>query len=210
MARNREFLTIPDVIVHVYNRGVDRRELFHRPRDYESFMELSMLAQKEVSISILAHTLMPNHFHMVLHQHVPYAISQFMYKVCRPYSLRVNKRLRRSGPLFDGRYKATVIDDACGLLRVSRYIHMNPVEARLVQTAEEWLYSSCRSCINGREESLVDHSILWALAGGASQYAQFLKESNPGDPVSPEGYLCSDAAEIWAEKGKIRLRCKEV
>ncbi len=197
MARNRDFLVIPGSIVHAYNRGVDRRQLFQGPADYDKCMDLLMLAQITTATRLLGYTLMSNHFHFVLHQLEAFAIARFMNKVCRPFTLSVNKRLGRCGPLFDGRYKATVIDGPASLLRVSKYIHSNPVNAKLASKMEEWKYSSCGSYLDRRKQTLVNRDLLWALVGGPGKYEKFLAEFDPSDPPAAEMFLCPEADKIW-------------
>jgi hypothetical protein len=149
---------------------------------------------------------MPNHFHLILRQHKPYAISGYMKQVCERYARYLNKRLQRCGPLFSGRYKADMVGDACDLLRLSHYVHRNPCEARLVPAPQNWKHSSCRAYLKDSEATMVDRSLILGLVGGIDRYARFLEQYDTADPGSVEEYLCPEHAAIWREKGPQRGR----
>ena len=160
------------------------------------FLQMLMEAKEKTQVSILLHTLMPNHFHLVLQQHKPFAIAAFMQRACFAFSRWSNKRANRSGPLFDGPYGGKPILDAHALLRVSHYIFMNPVQAGLVRSPAPWKYSNCRSCLSNCKHGLDDPSLLLDVAGGVDQYAKFLEHFDGGDPESigsiPLSGICQD------------------
>lgn len=199
--RDRDYLPLSDVILHVWNRGVNRGQIFYRNGDYDFFMKLLLEAHEAFSVTVLAMTLMPNHFHLILRQGAPYAVSLFMKKVCEAYARYLNRRLRRSGPVFSGRYKADMVDDQCGLLRLSHYIHKNPSAAGLVPAPQDWKHSSCNAYTKDCEATMVDRSLILGLVGGIEQYARFLDQYDTGDPGSVEDFLCAEHAAIWREKG---------
>ncbi len=82
-------------------------------------MEFLLDAQKAIAVSLLVHSLMPNHVHLIVQQHEPYAISRFMKKVTQSYAQWLNRRLNRSGHVFQGRYGGVVVPDPESLLRLS-------------------------------------------------------------------------------------------
>lgn len=141
-------------IYHIYNRGVDRREIFLDDQDYSTFLSLfkrylepysdqtqdkikpSVKAhQRQMNldglVDLLAYCLMPNHFHLLLRQKESHGITQLLRRVCTNYAMYFNKKYSRQGPLFTSIYKAVLIDDEYQLLHVSRYIHLNPVHIRV-------------------------------------------------------------------------------
>ena len=200
MSAERNFLQLPDVIVHAFNRGVGRGEIFHCKRDYERFMELLLEALRTIPVSPLVHTLMPNHFHLILLQHEPFGVAVLLRRVCQAYSRWLNARSGRRGTNFEGRYGGVPVYDADGFLRLSYYVHMNPVAAGLAPSPDRWPYSSCRRYLECPNESLDDHPLLLRLAGGADAYARFLNQYDSGDPDSVNQFLCPDSALIWAAK----------
>ncbi len=204
MRKSRDYLVVPNVIIHAFNRGVNRGQLFHCAREYDRYMECLLEAQKELPVSLLVHTLMPNHVHLILQQHEPYAIPRFMKKVSQSYAQWLNRRLNRSGHVFQGRYGGGGVADAAALLRLSHYIHTNAVTAGLVSKGEEWRHSSCNGYINGADRIPDKRSLLWSLVGGPVEYARFLEEFDTADPESADTFLCPEAAMKWGTLEKSR------
>jgi len=77
-------------------------------------------------LELLAYCLMPNHIHLLIYQHQPGAMARFMQSLLTSYSRYFNKKYKRSGSLFESRYKASMISDDSYLEHISRYIHLNP------------------------------------------------------------------------------------
>ena len=127
---------------HIYNRGVNRQQIFFYDDNYMFFLSRMSVYHTDSGIDILAYCLMPNHFHLLLRQNEPGAVSQFLGRVCKSYAQAINKRLNRTGHLFEGKYKSKVIDDTIYLHHLSRYIHRNPVRAKLAIDPLGWKYSS--------------------------------------------------------------------
>ncbi len=119
---------------HIYNRGVEKRDIFLNKQDYVVF--LSYLKKYLGSgsdphpisseVDLLAFCLMPNHFHLLARQHTLNGITKLMRAVCTRYVMFFNKKYERVGGLFQGKYKAALITDDPYLLHLSRYIHLNP------------------------------------------------------------------------------------
>jgi putative transposase len=131
----------PDSFQHVYARGHSRHKIFIDEEDYITFLKLleRYLSADEVrdpygvpypnfynKLELLAYVLMPNHFHLLVYQHQMHAMSQFMQSLLTSYSRYFNKKYKRSGSLFESRYKASMINDESYLEHISRYIHLNP------------------------------------------------------------------------------------
>ena len=197
MSRPRDYLEEPGLILHAYNRGVDGRRLFPSPRGYEMFMQKLFEARERTNVSILLHTLMPTHFHLMLQQHEPFAISKFMQRVCCSFSHWTNKRLKRTGPLYDSPYGGTPVPDPKAFLHISNYILKNPAQAGLVRDPEQWRYSSCEALLRGSNGDFEDHSLILGLVGGTERLAVFLEKYNSADPMSIGEYLCPDYDKTW-------------
>lgn len=165
---------INDEIYHVFNRGVSFQPTFFDQRDYQRLlstiiyyqnqkppMKLSRfltLSQEERSrimeeqkkkinflIDIVCYCFMPNHLHFLLKQKAEKGISKFMGNIANSYARFVNTKQERTGPLFQGRFKAVRIEDNEQLIHVSRYIHLNPLTSYIVKSAgelEDYIYSS--------------------------------------------------------------------
>jgi putative transposase len=183
----RRFALVPQHFYHVYNRGVDRRDVFfsrenslfflRRVREY--LLNLTEPTAGGSSISrpveitppcqILAYCLMPNHFHLLV-QVLNTDFSTTMQSLSQSYTNAINRERDRVGPLFQGRFQAKPIDDEAYLLHVSRYIHLNPVVAHFVDKPEDWEFSSYSEYIGTRDGSLPQTSILLGQVGRASRY----------------------------------------
>jgi putative transposase len=134
-----------DTSYHLYNRGVEKRVIFLDKQDYNVFLSYlrfylsprlkgltpkvppsHQLKNYHDQISLLAFCLMPNHYHLLVHQRKANAISCFMRSLCTKYSMYFNKKYERVGGLFQGRYKAVEATSDEQLLYLSKYIHLNP------------------------------------------------------------------------------------
>ena len=131
----------PDAWYHVMNRGRRREKVFASPKDYETFIVVLQEARELWNLQVAGYCLMPNHYHLLLH--TPDGnISRCMRHINGVYTQRYNRRHRKDGQLFRGRYKAVVVDGDSYLLEVLRYIHRNPLKARMVKDPADFEWSS--------------------------------------------------------------------
>ena len=133
-----------DEVFHLYNRGVNRQAIFFSDAYYNLFLTLVSQFQKNLELRILAYSLMPNHFHLMVRQIKSLAVSHFMEQLTGEYAKIVNARQKRSGHLFQGRYGIKCVWGESGIPILANYLHQNPVKAGLVTLPEQWAYSSCR------------------------------------------------------------------
>lgn len=112
---------------HVYNRGSEKRNIFQDSRDYGKFLDRARENSKKHAIEILCYCLMPNHFHFLLEQTTEVSITAFMNALQLGHAKYFNTKYTRVGPLFQGRFKAKLIESESYLLQLSAYIHKNPV-----------------------------------------------------------------------------------
>jgi putative transposase len=129
---------------HVLNRGNRRQPIFTQHSDYEMFLTTLADAIRRVPIAILAFTVMPNHFHLVLWPQQGTDISAFMRWFMTAHIRRYHRfgELWGTGHLYQGRFKAFPIQTNHHLLTVLRYVEANPLRAQLVPRAEAWKWSS--------------------------------------------------------------------
>ena len=164
---------------HVYNRGVEKRDIFLDEKDYPAFTGiLKTYLSEEVEnalqgralqakrirkhklgeeVSLVAYCLMPNHFHLLLQQRFSTSITNFMRRVLTAYSMYFNERYDRVGSLFQGRFQAKEVTTDDYLLHLTRYIHRNPVEAKIVkiQNLEKFKWSSYPNFLGAAESGWV-------------------------------------------------------
>jgi putative transposase len=166
---------------HVYNRGVNRENIFFREQDYRLFLRIASQCLDGIGMVILAYCLMPNHFHFALRQDEPYAMPQFFKQLCETYAKATNAINGRVGHLFQGPYKPKLVHEPETLSHLSRYIHRNPVEANMVSDPNQWEYSSSREYCGLRPPSFAETSIILDHLGGPEHYRDYL--SNASDTL---------------------------
>jgi len=125
-------LDAPGVLQHVMARGIERRKIFWDDKDRSSFLERFAVILEETQTQCYAWALIPNHFHILLRTGAT-PLSTVMRRLMTGYAVTFNIRHRRSGHLFQNRYKSVVCEEETYLLELTRYIHLNPLRAKLVE-----------------------------------------------------------------------------
>jgi len=121
----------PGLLYHVIVRGNNRQAIFRDEQDRIRYLEKLSFYCQDKSVDLLSYCLLGNHVHLLLE--TPQGnLSKLMQAFQTSYTVSFNKRHRRSGHVFEQRYKALLVDKDNYLLQVSRYIHLNPVSARIV------------------------------------------------------------------------------
>jgi REP element-mobilizing transposase RayT len=133
----------PGAWQHVMNRGAGQRSIFRDRRDRGMFLRLLADVTEIYRVEIHAYCLMGNHYHLLIRT-PDGGLSPAMRHLNGVYTQRFNRSAETDGPLFRGRFRSVLVDADGYLLHVSRYIHLNPVDAGLVRRPEEYLWSSCR------------------------------------------------------------------
>jgi putative transposase len=126
---------------HVTSRGNARQKIFLSDKDYPAFMEIFQEIIKRQGWIVPSYCLMGNHYHLLIETPRP-NLSQGMRQLNGIYTQRFNRLHKRSGHIFQGRYKAFLVEKESYLLELSRYIVLNPVRAGMVKSPEEWEWSS--------------------------------------------------------------------
>jgi putative transposase len=121
---------------HVMTRGVEKRVIFLDDADRADFVRRLAKCTQETGVCILAWSLMPNHLHL-LTRTCSTPLSRFMQKLLTGYAVRFNATYERVGPLFQGRYKAILVQADAYFARLVRYIHLNPVKAGIVRNIDQ-------------------------------------------------------------------------
>ena len=129
-------IDFPGLLHHVIVRGIERRAIFHDPRDYRDFLDRLARLIPETGVLCYAWALMRNHVHLLL-QTASTRIATLMHRLLTGYATRFNLRYNRSGHLFQNRYKDILCEEEPYFLELMRYIPLNPVRAGLIRTPEE-------------------------------------------------------------------------
>jgi len=129
-------LDIPGLLQHVIVRGIERRDIFNDDNDRQLFFDRLSRLLSETGIQCYAWALLSNHFHLLL-MPTSTPLSYFMRRLLTGYALLFNRHNKRSGYLFQNRYKSIVCEEEPYLLELVRYIHLNPLRAGMVANLDE-------------------------------------------------------------------------
>lgn len=183
---------------HIYNRGVEKRDIFTQPRDYKRFLRtcyyyqflgqkpsFSRFSKSQLNtfkplnenklVEIICYCLMPNHFHFLLRQLKDNGVSIFISRLTNSYTKYFNTKYTRIGPLLQGAFKALRIESDEQLIHVSRYIHLNPVVAGLVKNLDQYLWSSYHDYMQGKSTICSVNEIL-KFFPSAEKYKEFIED----------------------------------
>ena len=131
----------PGAFYHIFQRGNERKDIFISDQDRTKFYEYLAVLYSRYNVHIHTYSLMGNHYHLILETEEA-NLSRAMHCLNTSYTVYFNTRRKRVGHLFQGRYKAILIEEDAYLHHLSRYIHLNPVRAGLVKNAVEYPHSS--------------------------------------------------------------------
>jgi len=187
----------PDAYYHVTGRGNEQRKIFRDAEDRKEFFRLLTRSAGIYEVQVLAYALMPNHFHLLLC--TPKGnLSEFMRHFNISYTGSFNRKYRRAGHLYQGRYKAFLIDKDNYLLEVSRYIHLNPLRMKSRESFDQrWqdLLTSEATSLPGylnkkNRKDFVDYNKILDYFGTESGklsrgYKRFVAEAIEKDIPSP-------------------------
>jgi REP element-mobilizing transposase RayT len=172
---------------HVYNRGVDRQPIFREEENNIYLLRLVKQYAPELQVAVIAYCLMPNHYHFLLRQDGEEPAGLLPQLTFNRYSKAFNKRYGRTGTLFEGRYRSVWVDRTEYLFHLCRYIHANPVKARLVAGLEDWPFSNYLEWVGKRNGTLVDREFVAESFPDRDRYREFVLEYVETFDVLPEG-----------------------
>jgi len=157
-------LTVPGYPHHIIQRGNNRQSIFTTGADYETLLAMLDEHARKSSVAIHAYVLMSNHFHLLATPETAAGIPQMMQSVGRRYVRYFNQRQERTGTLWEGRYRSTLIQAERYLLACMAYIDLNPVRAGMTETVGEYPWSSYSHYVGRRNDRLISpHPIYWEL-----------------------------------------------
>lgn len=179
-------IAFPDALYHVTARGDRREDIVEDDEDRWVFLQTLEKVISQFNWLCYAWCLMDNHYHLLI-QTPDGNLSKGMRQLNGVYTQASNRRHRRVGHLFQGRFKAILVDSDVYLLELSRYVVLNPVRAGIVETPAEWIWSSYRETVGLVPPAtwLAVDGLLAAFAEqrslAQSRYAQFVKEGMQAD-----------------------------
>ena len=135
---------------HIINRGVEQKVIFKEAEDYEYFEELMCFYAKSFGITLHNYCLMNNHYHLLIEIQQE-NLSKFMRQLNMNYAIYFNKKYKRTGHLWQGRFKSWYVTDDAYLYTLMCYIEQNPLKANMVKEIKEYPYSSYHCFLNHKE-----------------------------------------------------------
>ena len=153
----RARMYIPGFPYHVVQRGNNREACFIEPENYQFYLELWKKLSKQYEVDVHAYCLMTNHIHFLATPATVTALSNTMKVVGSRYAQYINKKYRRTGTLWEGRHRASLIQKECYLLACYCYIELNPVRAGIVSSPKEYRWSSHGSNGWGDDSWIIPH-----------------------------------------------------
>lgn len=191
--RNIKFAN--DRYYHLFNRGVEKRNIFSSKEDYQHFLETLFYYQfgnpkpslsthrrfklvnfenNQKIVEINAYCLMPNHFHLLIKQLDDKGIQEFARKALNSYTKYFNTKNNRVGHLFQGTFKAVPVETDQQLIHLSRYIHLNPFVANLVAKPENYEFSSLQEYFGDLANKLCKTEVILDQFRNKEDYQKFI------------------------------------
>lgn len=164
-------LEVEGGLYHLITRGNNRRRIFGDADDYQKMLKLIADTKRKLPFYFYSYCLMPNHIHLLVERQQE-AISRIMHRVLTAYSRYYNRKNGRVGHLFQKRYKAILCQSDQYLAELIRYIHLNPVRAKMVSNPAAFRYSSHRAYLGMDEPWLVDVDAVLRYFGATKKLAR--------------------------------------
>ena len=198
MARQTR-LTVPGYPHHVIQRGNDRQPIFRDDADRQRLWDLLLEHTQRLKVAVHAYVFMDNHFHLLLTPQTEDGLPQLMQAVGRSYVRYFNTRHGRTGTLWEGRYRSSLIETESYLLSCMAYIELNPVRGGLVGDPAQHPWSSYRHLIGQRSDKLVSpHALFWGLGNTPfAREAAYAQMVQAGITVQRQSELTRSVLTGW-------------
>ena len=186
MAR-RHRIRIPGLSQHIVQRGNNRMDIFRCSDDYEVFFALAREAASATGMDINSYVFMRNHVHMLVTPQHATAVEKAMHAIDTQYAQYMNRRYKRSGAAFDGRYRPAIIDTERYWYACMRYVELNPVRAGIVSDPRSYFWSSYSAHAFGSPDALVTfHPLYLALGPTPNERQECWRRHCGGTPEPAE------------------------
>ncbi|MBI2326761.1 transposase [Candidatus Curtissbacteria bacterium] len=201
MPRGPRFV-FPNAFYHVFNRGINKQPIFLAKADYQFFLKKLLDLKKKYDHSIYAFCLMPNHFHISM-QTRKITISKIIASLATSYSMYFNRTYSHFGPVFQNRFKSILIENDSYFLKLSQYIYLNPVKAKLVADPLAYEFSSIREALGKEPLHFLDEDIIRLIGQTKSsqeEYAQFIYGGVEEDLIEIEKLFEKEEVVLGSER----------
>lgn len=206
-------IRIPGITFHVVQRGNDRNRVFFADDDYRAYLHRLNLMSQRYDTSVHAYVLMTNHVHLLLTSRLPDGISRTMQHVSSGYARRINDRYRRTGTLWEARFKSSPVDSEFYCLACYRYIELNPVRAGLVLAPADYRWSSYHENVGKRSVSIVTpHACYEALGRSRSErvdrYREIVHEYLPDRMIADIRHGMRRGSPVGSDRFRKRIEAE--
>jgi putative transposase len=193
-------LTVTGYPQHVILRGNNRQDIFRNTADYQRILDLIEHHSQELGVEIHAYVLMTNHLHLLLTPQKDQALPKMMQAVGRSYVQTFNKVHGRTGTLWEGRYRSTLIQTERYLLACMAYIDLNPVRAHMVAQPDDYIWSSYSHYVGRRNDRLITpHALYWGLGNTPfAREAAYAEMVHAGIKADQQRALTDATLSGWA------------
>lgn len=197
-------LTLPGYPHHILQRGNNRQAIFSLAADRQMLLALLDENARKFRVALHAYVLMDNHFHLLATPETEDGLPQMMQALGRRYVRYFNDSQARSGTLWEGRYRSTLIEAERYLLACMAYFDLNPVRAGLAAEAGDYAWSSHRHYVGQRVDKLLTpHPLYWALGNTPfAREAAYAELVRVGITPAQQGALTQSALSGWALGGE--------
>ncbi len=163
---------------HVLNRGVERRIVYKCKEDFHFFLDTLCTASLIYDVKVHSYVLMNNHYHILIETSKE-NLSKYMKHINASYAIYFNKKYKRSGHLWQGRFKSWFVTDDSYLYALIAYIEYNPIKAKIVKKLGEYKYSSC-ICFAQKEKTLdcLKDSIIFKMYKDVNERLEFIQSAH--------------------------------
>lgn len=201
MPRGARFV-FQNAFYHVFNRGINKQAIFLSDDDYHFFLRKLYSLKTKYDHSIYAFCLMPNHFHISIQtRKIP--ISKVMSSLTTSYSMYFNRKYQHFGSVFQNRFKSILIENDSYFLKLSQYIYLNPVKARLVLDPIDYPFSSIREALGKESLRFLDKDIIRLTGdtkGSKKEYQKFIYSGTQEDFTGLEQLFEKEEAVLGSSK----------
>jgi putative transposase len=166
------------MIFHIFNHSIDDLRLFYNEEDYEYLLQAFVKRINKIPAGVFSYCLMPNHYHFLIRQESACELYRLFNYTFISYTKYYNKRYNRKGPIFRSPLQHKMANTKAYIIKLSKYLHMNPVYANLVDKPENWPYSNYLEWINERKSELFVPDIRLKYFPDPQKYKQYIEAPN--------------------------------
>ena len=169
-------LVLPDLALHIVQRGNNRADCFFQQEHYLAYLRFLGYCSRNLDCSVHAYCLMTNHVHLLLTPHAASACASFMKTLSQSYAQYINRAARRTGSVWEGRYRSCLVDSIDYVFVCYRYVELNPVRAGMVRHAGDYPWSSHAANAQGGPSFVTPHPGYLALSTEENERRQIYRD----------------------------------